>query len=306
MFNAIERATSLHLGRSWKAAAFTDLDDRASHPCAILSEASPSSSTDGFAVFAKLAEGPEAAAQFNAELRGLRLLRTRSAAACATPIGAGLVNVVDRSVLLLEALPERSFRTTDDWRSIGHLLAALHATHDNRFGLDDFDGFFGPYRQDNRPVTTNRWSDFYAERRVLPRLRLGVDSGRVPTDLVAVVDRLVARLSELSGPEPVPTLLHGDAQQNNFVSTPTGAVAVDTSPYFGHPELDLSLIDIFEPVPPTVFEAYRERADLDAGFGERRELWRIFSYLAIIAHDGHTPFGAAFIRRLADALDFYR
>jgi len=46
----------------------------------------------------------------------------------------------------------------------------------------------------------------------------------------------------LCGPEPAPSLLHGDAQQNNFVSTDAGAVIVDSAPYFGHPEVDLALV----------------------------------------------------------------
>src|SRR4051794_39598472 len=33
--SAIERAASGHLGRRWVSTAFTDLNDRASHPCGI-------------------------------------------------------------------------------------------------------------------------------------------------------------------------------------------------------------------------------------------------------------------------------
>jgi len=51
-----------------------------------------------------------------------------------------------------------------------------------------------------------------------------------------------ARLPDLAGPEPRPALLHGDAQQNNFVSTAAGAVVIDAAPYFGHPEADLALV----------------------------------------------------------------
>jgi fructosamine-3-kinase len=60
----------------------------------------------------------------------------------------------------------------------------------------------------------------------------------------------------------------------------SGAVAIDPAPCFGHPEIDLALIDYFEAVPPDVFDARREIAHIDAGFAQRRELWRIFAYLA--------------------------
>jgi fructosamine-3-kinase len=133
------------------------------------------------------------------------------------------------------------------------------------FGLEDFDGFFGPLRQDNRPVSSNRWADFYAERRIIPRLRSAAGAGHLPLNLVADIERLLGQLPTLCGPDVRPALLHGDAQQHNFVSTDAGAVAIDVAPYFGHPEIDLALIDYFDPVPDDVFEAYREIVPIDTG-----------------------------------------
>jgi fructosamine-3-kinase len=80
-------------------------------------------------------------------------------------------------------------------------------------------------------------------------------------------------------------LLHGDAQQHNFISTDDGAVVADTAPYFGHPEIDLTLVDYFQPVPQTVFHAYREIAPIDADFAQRRDLWCIFVDLACVTVD---------------------
>jgi hypothetical protein len=83
---AIEHAASEHHGRRWVVLGFTDLDDRASHPCGIL-HGTP------FSVFAKVGAagardelgagvqdqfaaglGAGARDQFAAELAGLRLL----------------------------------------------------------------------------------------------------------------------------------------------------------------------------------------------------------------------------------------
>src|SRR5262249_12956707 len=132
--------------------------------------------------------------------------------------------------------------------------------------------------------------------------RLAVNSGNLPADLAERTERLIDRLPDLYGPEPPPSLLHGDAQQNNFICTTGGAVVIDAAPYFGHPEIDLALIDYFEPTSPTVFAAYQEIRPIEDGFDERRELWRVFSYLAVIAEDGQNPFGRQFVARLADAL----
>src|SRR5436189_2690747 len=85
-------------------------------------------------------------------------------------------------------------------------LARLHQVHDARFGLEHLNGFFGPLRQDNTPVSSNRWVDFYAERRLLPVLRSAVGTGHLPMDLAADLERLVERLPSVCGPEPQPTL----------------------------------------------------------------------------------------------------
>jgi protein-ribulosamine 3-kinase len=299
--SAIESEASRHLGRRWVADAFTDLADRASHPCGLLHG-------EPFSVFAKLSLDRTAGEQFRAELNGLAFLRQRARIVTPVPVGSGLVQLAKGALLLFEALSEQATeaRTRDDWRSIGYTLAALHQVHDPQFGLDHFNGFFGPLAQDNRPVTANRWADFYAERRLAPRLRSAVDSGHLPMALAADIEHLQRRLPTVCGPEPQPTLLHGDAQQNNFISTDTGTVVIDAAPYFGHPEIDLALVDYFQPVPDDVFDAYREITVIDPGFTERRELWRTFGYLAVVTVDGDNPFGRRILAQLADAVRRYR
>lgn len=294
MVRAVEAAASARLGRPWTATGFTDLDERASHPAGIFRGAP-------FSVFAKFGTD---VAQFTAEVRGLTLLAERAGVATPAPVGDGVVPVDGGALLLLEAVPEvpPEQRSTAQWESIGLALAALHGVGGERFGLE-FDGYFGPLPQDNTPSST--WESFYAQRRLLPRLTSAVDSGRLPADLAAGVERVAARLPLLCGPPPRPALLHGDAQQNNFLTSPSGAVLLDVAPYYGHPELDLALLDYFAPVPPVVFDAYRSVAGLAPGFGGRRELWRLFAYLAVITVDGGSAFGCSFLPRIAEAVARY-
>ena len=80
---------------------------------------------------------------------------------------------------------------------------------------------------------------------------------------------------------------------------------IDAAPYFGHPELDLALLDFFRPVPGDVLDAYREITPIDQGFPARKQLWRQPSYLAIITVDGHGPEGRVAIDRLASAISAY-
>ncbi|BCJ75558.1 hypothetical protein CS0771_51020 [Catellatospora sp. IY07-71] len=296
----VERAASGHRGRPWSATGFTDLDERASHRCGIL-HGTP------FSVFAKLDGSACGADRFGVELRGHRLLRERGGVRTPLPVGPGTAGSPAGTLLLLEALPEvpAQRRTPEQWRAIGRSLATLHSARGDRFGLAEFDGFFGPLAQDNRPTDTG-WAGFYAQRRLLPRLRDAVGSGNLPAELATGVERLAADLPRWCGPEPVPSLLHGDAQQNNFLTTADAAYLLDTGPYYGHPELDLALLDYFAPVPEQVFDGYRDVLPIDRGFAQRRELWRLHGYLAVVAVDGTSAFGRPFLDRIAAALARYR
>ena len=144
------------------------------------------------------------------------------------------------------------------------------------------------------------WSTFYAERRLWPGLRLAIDSGNMPPDVIRQVEKLVSRLPELCGPEIVPSLLHGDAQQNNFISTEMGAVVIDPAIYYGNPEMDLAFIDIYQTVPEDVFDGYQNELTIDPGFWERRYLWRVCGYLAAVTVEGQSYLG-----KLTEALQKY-
>lgn len=297
---AIERTVAETIGAPWSCTRFVDLGDRASHPCGLLVGRSRT-------VFAKFSDTAEASLQFGLEVGGLAFVSERSGVATPGRIGAGVIATARGSVLLLDAVEERprAAETDADWEAVGRSLAVLHRARGPEFGRAR-DGWFGPLPQDNAPVASDRWADFYAERRVLPLLRSARDAVAIPPELVAGVERVVARLPELVGPEPAPSLLHGDAQANNLLRTTNGTVLVDVAPYFGHPEIDLALVDYFEPVPDALWHGYRELSEIDEGFGERRELWRIFAYLAVITVDGTNPFGASFIGRLEAAVHRYR
>ena len=245
---------------------------------------------------------------FDAELQGLALLARLAGVATPAVVGSGVVRISSGVVFVVEALEGRRGRDRlpEDWSAIGATLATVHAVHGEHFGLEAFDGFYGPLPQDNRPTNGGTWVEFYAERRLRPRLRAAVDARRLPATLASRVGEVLRRLDRLAGPEPVPTLLHGDAQQNNFVSTDAGAAIVDAAPYFGHPEMDLALVDYFEPAPEAVFGSYRAQLPIDDGFTQRRDLWRLHAYLAGIAVSGDSVFGRIFLARLGTALDTFR
>ncbi|MBI4926399.1 MAG: fructosamine kinase family protein [Anaerolineae bacterium] len=283
----IERAVSAGLRRHWRMDRLVDLRDLACHPAAILSG-------EGYAVFVKFSNAAHGLEQFEVELAGLRYLGQH--AGVLTPVCVAALPVDSGSLLILEAA-EAVERDPQAWRQIGQTLARIHLVKGSTCGFDR-QGFFGPLYQDNRPLAS--WSEFFAERRLWPRLMGAIDSGHLSSGLINKLERLILRLPDFCGPDPVPSLLHGDAQQNNYISTAHGAMVIDPAVCYGHPEFDLAFVDYFQPVPPAVFEGYREILPIDAGFTERKALWRIYGYLAAV-----TVEGGEYIRMLTDAVDQY-
>lgn len=291
---AVEAAVTRHLARPWAASQCRDMTEFACHPAAIFSDGA-------YGVFAKYSAAANGREQFEVELAGLRLLAERAGVLTPTPIGIVQVqvpapSVASGTVLVLEAVPAVE-RGPQQWREIGQALARIHRREGERFGLPT-DGYFGPLSQDNTPL--DDWPAFYARRRLEPALRQAVDAGNLPADVARRVDRLIARLPALCGPAVRPTLLHGDAQQNNWISTARGPVVIDPAAYYGHPEMDLAFLDIWQPVPEEVLAAYGEERPIDPGFGERRELWRLWGYLAAV-----TVEGPAYLPRLVAAVGRY-
>ena len=283
----VEQIVSEQIGRQWTAKDARDMTEFACHPSAILSDGS-------FSVFAKFSEAANGSEQFEVELAGLRLLSERAGVLTPNPIG--ILPVEGGCILVLETV-QAVDRTPRHWRQIGHTLARIHKIKGDRFGLETH-GYFGPLYQDNTSMAD--WPTFYAERRLWPGLRLAIDSGNLPQAVIRQVERLISRIPELCGPEVAPTLLHGDAQQNNFISAEAGVVVIDPAVYYGNPEVDLAYVDYFQSVPADVFDGYQDELTIDPGFWERRDLWRVWGYLAAVTVEGPSHLG-----KLSEAVGKY-
>jgi fructosamine-3-kinase len=284
---SIEDTVSKNIGRGWKIKTEKDLSEFAYHRCAILSD-------NFFGVFFKYSEAPYAKKQFEIELSGLQVLSNSAGILIPRPID--IVQVENGFLLIMEAL-EPIRRGPRQWREIGVTLARIHRVKCHNFGFETH-GFWGPLYQDNTPAES--WEIFFRERRLLPLLNTAIDSGNIPVSVISDLETLIKKLPGLCGPEKPPSLLHGDTQQNNFISTAEGIYVIDPAVYCGNPEMDLALIDSFQPVPDDLFEAYREEMPIDPGFYRRRHLWRIPLYLAAVALEGPMH-----LERLTDALGKY-
>ncbi|WP_428262836.1 fructosamine kinase family protein [Haliangium sp.] len=160
---------------------------------------------------------------------------------------------------------------------LGRGLAALHRTGAPGFGFDE-PNFIATLPQDNRPCST--WSQFYAERRLLPQVRRAVDAGRAPKQWIARFDQLCAKLDQLTGPTEPPARLHGDLWGGNLHAAPDGApVLIDPAVYAGHREIDLAMLALFGGVSDRMYDAYHEVWPLAPGWPERVALYQLYPLL---------------------------
>ncbi len=284
----LEAVVSDYLGQRWNVGTARDMLEFACHPCAILSNGQ-------FAVFAKYGEGEATRVQFEIELDRLQFLRRVANVNIPNPIG---IATVDRGTLLiLEALLEIRKEATQ-WKQIANILSQIHSIKADNFGFTS-NGFYGPYHLDNSQSSS--WVHFYSECRLRPFFQLSVHSGHLPVEVANQVESVIDRFPQLCDTNVQPSLLHGDAQQNNFVCTKEGTYVIDPAIYFGHPEIDLATIDSWQVVPDTFFSYYTELATIDSGFPQRRNLWLIANYLAAVA----APEGHNYLPKLISALKGY-
>ena len=272
----IQASVSRYLGREWNVTEIQNHAERSSHPAAVLSDGE-------FGVFAKLGTGSCAAEMFRCEAAGLSAISEM--AGVLTPAVVDCLSIPHGGLLVLIAVDVIE-RTETEWEEAGRSLARIHSVEGARFGFDE-DSYWGDFRQNNRPLDS--WTTFFWERWIEPRVAYGLDEGHLTVDLAKDVLRLGDRLDTICGPPVDPSLLHGDAHRNNILSTLEGPVFIDPNVHFGHPELDLAFVDYFQPVPEALFSAYAEVLPIDEDFSDRRELWRMPFYLAMVEGQGGLP-----------------
>jgi fructosamine-3-kinase len=163
---------------------------------------------------------------------------------------------------------------------LGRGLALTHAAGAPGFGGLDVDApaGFGSLRLANE--RRDDWPTFYAQCRLAPLARLASERGALSSAGVAAVERVCARLGDLTGPREPPARLHGDLWSGNVMADADGRPwLIDPSSYGGHREMDLAMLRLFGAPSERVFDAYEEHAPLADGWRERVELCQLLPLL---------------------------
>jgi fructosamine-3-kinase len=238
---------------------------------------------DGESVFAKsLADDqPVPAGFFEAEGHGLRWLAEAMSAGGA-PVPEPIAVLPGLLALQwLDAAPPSAQAAA----RFGRELAATHASGADGFGAP-WPGFIGSLPQDNGPGSA--WPQWFAQRRLLPYLRLAADRGALNDSDVAMIETLVNRIDRYGDPGDRPSRLHGDLWPGNLLWTQDRVWLIDPAAHGGHRETDLAQLALFGGAPhlDLILAAYQEAAPLADGWRERVALHQLHLLLVHAAMFG--------------------
>jgi len=216
---------------------------------------------------------------FQAEARGLKLLRSAGALRIPVVYGVGSGEGEGPAYLLLEWLDSsRGANRQAVGEALGRGLAELHRATAPAYGLDH-GNYCGATPQANDWLDS--WVDFYGQRRLGFQMELAGRHGLMPRSRRRRLGRLIDRLERwIDEAACLPSLLHGDLWGGNWLVGPAGEpVLIDPAVYYGEREAELAMCRLFGGFPQAFYRAYDEVWPPAPGRDERIPLYQLYHLL---------------------------
>jgi fructosamine-3-kinase len=181
-------------------------------------------------------------------------------------------------------------------RDVADHLAALHGVTAERSGFP-FDTLSGPYRLPN--PWTDSWVEFFRDHRLLDVADAAAAEGTLPPAAAERVDALAADLDAVLREPDAPALVHGDVWRENVVVRDGEVRAfLDPAVSYGHPEVELGYVALFDSFGDAFFDRYADRRGIEDGFFETRATaYGVFPLLEHVRY-----FGRDYLPRLRESL----
>jgi len=179
-----------------------------------------------------------------------------------------------QSYLVLEWL-DFGRGNNEGWYRMGQGLAALHQCG----GSDQF-GWQSSNTIGSTPQLnpwTDSWAEFFAEQRIGYQLQLARRKGGNFPDPSLVLPQVKAFLGDR---QPTPALVHGDLWSGNAAILTNGEpVILDPATYYGDPEVDIAMTELFGGFPSGFYQGYNAVSPLDSGYQHRKTLYNLYHVL---------------------------
>ncbi|MBX9852382.1 MAG: fructosamine kinase family protein [Cytophagaceae bacterium] len=213
---------------------------------------------------------------FETEAMGLKLLKETQSLDIPEVITYGRS---DAHIYLILEYIEPAPQSKPYWEDFGISLAGLHRNSQSMYGLH-FDNFIGSLRQNNK--LTDDWISFFVNERLEPQIKMGIDSGKIPSQVHQYFKSLYKLLPQILYSE-TPALLHGDLWSGNVMVNEKGnAVLIDPAVYYGHREMELAFTTLFGGFDIDFYNSYMESFPLEDNFEERFEIYNLYPLLVHI------------------------
>ncbi|MEL6469683.1 MAG: fructosamine kinase family protein [Cyanobacteria bacterium J06623_4] len=215
----------------------------------------------------------EQLAMFEAERDGLQEMYASQTIRVPRPVCCGISD--QSAYIVMEWIDLGGSRATAAWQQMGQQLAAMHqVTSEQGYGWHR-NNTIGATPQQNKWCAD--WVEFWRDRRLGPQFELAHDRGGYfarRDELMNAIPRL------LTGHRPTPSLLHGDLWSGNAAITASGEpVILDPATYYGDPEADLAMTELFGSFPAPFYQAYDSVSPIDAGYRQRKVLYNLYHIL---------------------------
>ena len=229
---------------------------------------------DGFTLFMKR-NRKSALAGFEAEADGLHAIRETGAIGVPGVLGIGTDG--GYSFLLLTYARE-GVRIRNYWDTFAEELAAMHRSETDQtvgYGFTE-DNWIGARKQVNTPCDS--WIAFFRDCRLRPQFDAAEKyfSGTDHRKIRYLLEHLDRYLTEPGKP----SLVHGDLWAGNVITGPDGkGWLIDPAVYYGHPEADLAMTELFGGFGQSFYKTYMEISGLAYGYPDRRDLYNLYQLL---------------------------
>jgi fructosamine-3-kinase len=182
------------------------------------------------------------------------------------------------NILITEFIKNNGFLKEEAEYDAAVKLAALHRISQKQFGFAT-NTTIGIFEQSNRQ--NESWIDFYKRERVLDFANKSYAEGKLPDDLYVRVISFCDDFDKyLTEPEH-PSLIHGDIWSGNvLINDGEVSAFIDPAIYYGHHEIELAFIMMFQTFDAPFFQKYAELYPIADGFFEERvDIYQLYPYL---------------------------
>ncbi|WP_189574317.1 fructosamine kinase family protein [Marinobacter zhanjiangensis] len=167
-------------------------------------------------------------------------------------------------------------RSDDLLQQFGYGLAGIHGLTQAGYGFHH-DNYIGLNPQKNRK--SDNWGDFFVEYRLGYQVSLITDPS-LRDRFREILDSRREVLAEwLDEQVDGPSLLHGDLWSGNVLFDDTTVWLIDPAVYYGDPEADIAMTEMFGGFGPAFYQAYSTVRPLSEDYAMKREIYNLYHFL---------------------------